>query len=81
VRKNQIIKFLGEGHKVKAMIFHRGREMAHQEVGRAKMDRLLKEITDVAAVELGPRMEANILMVLLAAKKGGSAPSKPVGQA
>ena len=38
VRKNQIIRFLGEGHKVKAMIFHRGREMAHQEVGRAKMD-------------------------------------------
>jgi hypothetical protein len=45
------------------------------------MDRLLKEITDVAAVELGPRMEANILMVLLAAKKGGGAPSKPGGQA
>src|SRR2546430_5785777 len=31
VRKNQIIRFLGEGHKVRAMIFHRGREMAHQE--------------------------------------------------
>jgi len=73
VRKNQIIKFLGEGHKVKAMIFHRGREMAHQEVGRAKMDRLLKEITDHAQLELGPRMEANILMALLAPKKGASA--------
>jgi translation initiation factor IF-3 len=70
VRKHQIIRFLADGHKVKAMIFHRGREMAHQEVGRAKMDRLLKEIADYAAVELGPRMEANILMVLLAAKKG-----------
>ncbi len=32
VRKNQILRFLGEGHKVRAMIFHRGREMAHQEV-------------------------------------------------
>src|SRR5579871_354134 len=71
VRKNQIIKFLGEGHKVKAMIFHRGREMAHQEVGRAKMERLLKEIQEHALVELGPRMEANILMALLAPKKGG----------
>ena len=76
VRKNQIIKFLGEGHKVKAMIFHRGREMAHQEVGRAKMDRLLKEIADHALVEIGPRMEANILMALLAPKKGG-APARP----
>src|SRR5579864_1568624 len=74
VRKNQIIKFLGEGHKVKAMIFHRGREMAHQEVGRAKMHRLLKDIAEHALLELGPRMEANILMALLAPKKGASAP-------
>jgi translation initiation factor IF-3 len=70
VRKNQIIRFLGEGHKVKAMIFHRGREMAHQEVGRAKMTRLLQEINEHAQLELGPRMEANILMALLAPKKG-----------
>jgi translation initiation factor IF-3 len=58
------------------MIFHRGREMAHQEVGRAKMERLLKDISDHALVEIGPRMEANILMALLAPKKGG-APVRP----
>ena len=74
VRKNQILRFLGEGFKVKAMIFHRGREMAHKEVGRAKMDRLLKEISDVALVELGPRMEANILLALLAPKKSAPPP-------
>ena len=73
VRKNQIIRFLGEGHKVKAMIFHRGREMAHQDVGRAKMERLLKEVNDYALVEFGPRMEANILLALLAPKKSGGA--------
>jgi translation initiation factor IF-3 len=70
VRKNQIIRFLGEGYKVKAMIFHRGREMAHQDVGRSKMERLLKDIMDHAQVEFGPRMEANILLALLAPKKG-----------
>ena len=53
------------------MIFHRGREMAHQEVGRAKMHRLLQEIADHALVEIGPRMEANVLMALLAPKRGG----------
>jgi translation initiation factor IF-3 len=79
VRKNQIIRFLGEGHKVKAMIFHRGREMAHQDVGRAKMDRLLKDIMEHALVEFGPRMEANILLALLAPKKGAvaTAPARP----
>ena len=77
VRKNQIIRFLGDGYKVKAMIFHRGREMAHQDVGRAKMDRLLKEIMDHAQVEFGPRMEANILLALLAPKKGAAAAPAP----
>jgi translation initiation factor IF-3 len=76
VRKNQIIRFLSEGNKVKAMIFHRGREMAHQDVGRAKMDRLLKDVGEHALVEFGPRMEANILLALLAPKKsGGTKPS------
>ena len=75
VRKNQIVRFLGEGYKVKAMIFHRGREMAHQDVGRSKMERLLKEIGDQAQVEFGPRMEANILLALLAPKKGAAVSS------
>ncbi len=81
VRKNQIIRFLGEGFKVKAMIFHRGREMAHQDVGRTKMNRLLKEIVDHALVEFGPRMEANILLALLAPKKAAAPAAKSPGEA
>jgi translation initiation factor IF-3 len=79
VRKNQIIRFLGAGHKVRAMIFHRGREMAHQEVGRAKMNRLLMEIGDQGQIETMPRMEGNVLVALLAPKKG-VAVAKPSGQ-
>jgi translation initiation factor IF-3 len=75
VRLKRIIEFLHDGHKVKAMIFHRGREMAHQEVGRAKMERLLKDVADYAQVEMFPRMEANILLALLAPKKGLSKPA------
>ena len=80
VRKNQIIRFLGEGHKVRAMIFHRGREMAHQEVGHAKMTRLLaeKEIGEHGQIETMPRMEGNVLVALLAPKKGsGGGGPKP----
>ena len=79
VRRNQIIRFLGDGHKVRAMIFHRGREMAHQEVGRAKMNRLLGDIGDQAQIETMPRMEGNVLVALLAPKKGASA-AKPAAQ-
>jgi translation initiation factor IF-3 len=81
VRKNQIIRFLGEGHKVRAMIFHRGREMAHQEVGRAKMTRLLGEIGEHCQIETMPRMEGNVLVALLAPKKGAGAPARPASSA
>jgi hypothetical protein len=40
---------------------------------------LLQEIADHALVEIGPRMEANIMMALLAPKRGGGAPAKPSG--
>jgi len=79
VRKSQIIRFLGEGHKVRAMIFHRGREMAHQEVGRAKMTRLLGEIGEFCQIETPARMEGNVLVALLAPKKGAG-PVKSPGQ-
>jgi len=81
VRKSQIIKFLGDGHKVRAMIFHRGREMAHQEVGRAKMSRLLTEIGDLGQIETPPRMEGNVLVALLAPKKGASTGARSTTQA
>jgi hypothetical protein len=60
------------------MIFHRGREMAHQEVGRAKMTRLLGELGDQGQIETPPRMEGNVLVALLAPKKGSgvAAPTK-----
>ena len=64
---------------MRAMIFHRGREMAHQEVGRAKMNRLLMEIGDQGQIETMPRMEGNVLVALLAPKKGVSV-AKPAGQ-
>jgi len=64
---------------VRAMIFHRGREMAHQEVGRAKMTRLLGEIGEHGQIETMPRMEGNVLVALLAPKKGVSI-AKPAGQ-
>ena len=77
VRKNRIIEFLTDGYKVKAMIFHRGREMAHPEVGRQKMTRLLaeKDIQALGQIESPPRMEANILLAVLAPKKGMAAPA------
>jgi len=74
-KKNHIIRFLSEGDKVRAIIVFRGREMAHQEMGRGKLKRLIEEVSQHAMVEVPPRLEQNLFSVILAPKKtSGSAP-------
>ena len=39
-KRNHVLRFLSEGDKVKASLRFRGREMAHQNLGREVLDRL-----------------------------------------
>lgn len=40
-------EFLAEGHKVKFVVKFRGREMAHKEIGKQKLDWMLEQIKDL----------------------------------
>ena len=68
-KKNNIVRFLEEGNKAKATITFRGREMAHQELGRRLMDRLVAEIAENAEVERPPKLEGNALTTIFLPKK------------
>jgi translation initiation factor IF-3 len=68
-KRNHVLRFLGEGDKVKASLRFRGREMAHQNLGRDVLDRLVKEVGDKGIVEFRPRMEGNTMHVILAPPK------------
>ena len=50
-KKKHIERFLAEGDKVKATIFFRGREMAHPEIGRRILERLIDDLGEVAIAE------------------------------
>jgi len=65
---NNIRRFLAEGHKVKVSVMFRGREMAHIEMGRAVLDRMVSELQNEAVIEQPPRMEGRNMMLLLGAK-------------
>ncbi len=69
-KKNHIVRFLADGDKVKATIFFRGREMAHPEIGRRILERLIDDLTDVAIAETSPRQEGNQMHTILAGKAG-----------
>lgn len=60
--------FLESGCKVKAFVFFRGREMAHQELGRRVLDRLIDEMKDIANVDIKPTMEGRKMNMILAPK-------------
>jgi len=67
-KKKHIERFLEEGDKVKATIFFRGREMAHPEIGRRILERLVEDLADVATPETMPRMEGNQMHTILSGK-------------
>jgi translation initiation factor IF-3 len=69
-KKNNIIRFLQHGDKVKASIRFRGREMTHMEFGRALLDRLLTEIKEFGAAESpNPDVQGNRMTLVIAPNK------------
>ena len=68
-KKNNILRFLKDGDKVKAVVEYRGREMSHTEIGRKVMERLLGDVGDAGIVEFQARMEGRFLTAVFAPKK------------
>jgi len=71
-------EFLAERDKVKFTVTFRGREMAHQEIGRELIQRIIAELADVATVEQSARSEGRTLtMVVMPKPQQQQQPSKP----
>ncbi len=68
-KKNQSVRFLNDGDKVKASLRFRGRQMAHRELGYAIINRLIQDIGEAGVVEFMPRMEGTILHAIIAPSK------------
>ena len=81
-KKKHIERFLEDGDKVKATIFFRGREMAHPEIGRRILERLVDELADVAIAETMPRLEGNQMHTILSRRpQSGGGRAKPAASA
>jgi translation initiation factor IF-3 len=76
-RKNQAVRFLKDGDKVKASLRFKGRQMAHRELGYAIINRLILDIGENGVVEFMPRMEGNTLHAILAPGKKDVAKKPP----
>jgi translation initiation factor IF-3 len=77
VKRNHVRRFLEEGSKVKITIMFRGREMAHTELGAKLLDRLAKDLLDLANIELMPKLDGRNMTMVLAPLKRPEKSEKP----
>ena len=75
VKMRNIRRFLDEGDKCKVTLRFRGREITHQELGLALLERIRQELGDSIVVEQFPKLEGRqmIMMIAPSRKKGGAA--------
>jgi translation initiation factor IF-3 len=64
-------RFLEEGNKAKIVVVFRGREITHQEIGLAILERIAVDLEEVAIIEFKPKMEGRSLYMIVAPKVKG----------
>ncbi|MBR9727907.1 translation initiation factor IF-3 [Shewanella intestini] len=69
VKLRNLIRFLEDGDKAKITLRFRGREMAHQSLGMALLNRIKADLEEYAVVESFPKMEGRQAIMVLAPKK------------
>jgi len=69
VKLRNIIRFLEGGDKAKITLRFRGREMAHQQLGRNLLQRIEKDLEAYGSVEQYPKMEGRQMVMVMAPLK------------
>ena len=65
VKMRNVYKFLDNGDKVKVTLRFRGREMAHQELGRDLLLRVAEDTKEHGKVENMPKMEGRQMIMMI----------------
>ena len=68
-KKGHVVRFLRQGAKVKVTIMFRGREMAHQELGRRFLDRLADDLNDISKIDAFPKVDGRNMTMVLSPQK------------
>jgi len=69
VKLRNLTRFLEAGDKTKITLRFRGREMAHRDVAAALLDRIEKDLTEIAVVEQRPKLEGRQVTMVMAPRR------------
>jgi translation initiation factor IF-3 len=72
-------RFLGDGHKVKATVVFKGREITYKEKGEVLLARLVEQLTEISKIDQSAHMEGRSMIMILSPekKKTGKPEAKP----
>ena len=68
-RKRGALEYLKKGHKIKASLRFKGRQMAHPELGKDVLLRFADALNEYSDIETQPKLEGKSMFMLLAPKK------------
>ncbi len=80
-KRGHVERFLRANSKVKVTIMFRGREQAHPERGRALLERLFEDVSELAVIEQHPLQEGRNMHMMLGPSRTASAARAQAGQA
>ncbi len=69
IKMRNIRRFLAEGDKCKITLRYRGREITHQEIGMALLNRIRADLADTIVVEQFPKLEGRQMIMMIAPGK------------
>ena len=75
VKLRNLKRFLDEGDKAKVTLRFRGREITHQELGMALLQRIRDDLGDLIVVEQFPKLEGRQMIMMIAPGR-----KKPAGK-
>ena len=79
IKFKNLVKFIDNGDKVKVVIWFRGREVQHRELGMEMLDRIEMDCEEFAVVEQRAKMEGRQLGMMLAPiSKKSKAPARKI---
>ena len=81
IKLRNIRRFLEEGDKCKITLRFRGREITHQEIGMALLQRIRDDLGDTIVVEQFPKLEGRQMIMMIAPGKKKAAAPKPASEA
>ena len=65
VKMRSVTKFLDNGDKVKITMRFRGREMAHQDLGKDLLERVVSDTSEIGKVDSIPKMEGRQMTMMI----------------